>query len=119
MSFESFDNGQASVTLLPKVSEYLAISTQLILAFSVCFQLPVVLFILLWMNWVSLDTLKRSRKYAILLSFVLGAILTPPDPLSQAILALALLLLYESAMWLFRYVKGRSKDLEASEQDDI
>ena len=99
------------IELEAKVSEYLSLIMQLIFAFGLCFELPVLLTLLVRVGIASSDGLKAKRKYAILLAFVAAAILTPPDPLSQIGLALPIILLYEISIWAGQLIeKTRAKD---------
>lgn len=93
-------DGPGLVTkLTPKVSDYLNMVTQLMLAFGLCFQLPVVLTLVGLAGLIEYKTLAKFRRYAILGIFVVAAIVTPPDPFTQFILALPLCLLYEASIW--------------------
>lgn len=101
ISFEqsASDSGLA-VESLPSAKEYLSLSLQLIFAFGLAFELPVVLILLTRAGLVSIATLRKQRRYAIVLAFVAAAILTPPDPVSQVGLALPIILLYEISILL-------------------
>ena len=96
--------GAASIELLPKVSEYLSLIMTLIFAFGITFKLPAVLTLLARAGVIDSTFLKEKRRYAIVLVFVIAAVLTPPDVISQMALALPTLALYElsilSVMWV-------------------
>lgn len=100
----------ATIELLPKVSEYLSLMMTLIFAFGFVFQLPVVIAIMARAGLVASGTLKSARKYAIVLTFIAAAILTPPDPISQIGLAVPTLLLYEISIWLTIMIERKKKE---------
>ena len=80
---------------MPSMKEYLSFSAKLLLAFGLVFELPLVITFLARLGIVSVDFLKKNRKYAVLVFFVGAAILTPPDVVTQVMMALPLMLLYE------------------------
>ncbi|MEN8751653.1 MAG: twin-arginine translocase subunit TatC, partial [Desulfobacterales bacterium] len=80
---------------MPSMKEYLGFSAKLLLAFGLVFELPLVITFLARLGIVSVDFLKKNRKYALLLFFVGAAILTPPDVVTQIMMALPLMLLFE------------------------
>ena len=83
------------IKALPSVREYFSLSVKMLFAFGIIFELPVVIFFLAKIGLVTPQFLKKNRKYAVLLAFIVGAILTPPDVFSQCMMAVPLLVLYE------------------------
>ncbi len=112
LSFETPNGGGGlPVQLDAKVSEYLDIVMKLILAFGVAFQLPVALTLLAKVGIVSSASLKRFRRYAVVVMFVIAAILTPPDIITQSGLAVSLMLLYEISIVCARLVEPKPVDV--------
>ncbi len=104
-------NDQVQISLLPKVSEYLSLIMTLIFSFGLVFQLPVVTSLLTRVGMLSSKALAEKRKWAIVIAFVVAAVLTPPDPMSQIGLAIPTILLYEVAIWSARMIE-RSQERE-------
>jgi sec-independent protein translocase protein TatC len=100
---------EVSVALMTRVSDYLNLVTALLLAFGLCFQLPVVMTLLGLAGIVSAEALSKGRKYAVVAIFVVAAFVTPPDPISQAMLAIPLVFLYEISIWCVRLIETRRR----------
>ncbi|MCZ6510681.1 MAG: twin-arginine translocase subunit TatC, partial [Alphaproteobacteria bacterium] len=117
--FSSFEQlaseGSLAITLVPKVNEYLSLVMRLIFAFGLCFELPVILLILVKVGITTPDGLRKKRRYAIVVAFIAAAVLTPPDPLSQLALALPIVLLYEISIFIAVYMM-RKRDTEDAEE---
>ncbi|MER8896179.1 twin-arginine translocase subunit TatC [Mesorhizobium sp. M0676] len=96
---------QVQISLLPKVSEYLSLIMTLIFSFGLVFQLPVVTSLMTRVGMLSSKALAEKRKWAIVIAFVVAAVLTPPDPMSQIGLAIPTILLYEVSIWAARLIE--------------
>ena len=112
-------NDQVQISLLPKVSEYLSLIMTLIFSFGLVFQLPVVTSLMTRVGILSSKALAEKRKWAIVIAFVVAAVLTPPDPMSQIGLAIPTILLYEVAIWSARLIeRNQERDRLAREKQD-
>jgi sec-independent protein translocase protein TatC len=101
------------------IAGYINFCTRLILAFGIVFQLPLILLLLSKIGLVSSKTLSAYRKYAYIIFFVVGAILTPPDPMTQLLMATPLVCMYELSVFLTRIFgkKETPKDLKEELKD--
>lgn len=103
------------IRMLVKVSEYLGLAMTLIIAFGICFQLPVVLTLLARVELINVEQLKKGRRYAIVGILAAAAFITPPDPISQIGLAMPMYLLYELSILSVRWVERSRAAAEAAE----
>jgi len=108
--FLAFSND--SLRALPSVKQYFSLAVKLLFAFGFVFELPVAAFFLSRMGVVSADFLKEKRRYAILLIFIIAAFLTPPDVISQFMMALPLVVLYEFSILIARIAGKKKKETQ-------
>ena len=109
LSYQNLNSTGIPIRLEAKMGEYLALMMRFIFAFGLAFQLPVALTLMVKANLVDYQTLKKFRKYAIVIAFLAAAFLTPPDPFSQISLALPIIILYEISIYLAKII-SKSKD---------
>ncbi|HBI84351.1 twin-arginine translocase subunit TatC [Orrella sp. NBD-18] len=101
-----------SITPAPDIEAYLGFVMTMFLAFGITFEIPVAVVLLVRMGIVSVDKLKESRGYVVVGAFVIAAVVTPPDVVSQFMLAVPLCILYEIGLLCARWVKPRDSDSE-------
>lgn len=86
------------ISMMTDISKYLDFIISLFIIFGLCFQMPIIIFILVYFEIVNLDKLQNIRRYMFVLAFIIGAIFAPPDIISQTMLAIPLYILYEIGM---------------------
>jgi len=111
-------DGDVQISLLPKVSEYLSLIMTLIFSFGLVFQLPVVTSLMTRVGLLSSQALKDKRKWAIVIAFVVAAVLTPPDPMSQIGLALPTIILYEVSIWSAKLIERSREQATETETEE-
>lgn len=95
------------VAVMTDIAEYLDFVIGMFLAFGFAFEVPIAVILMALMGWVTLDQLKEARAYVVVGAFVLGAIFTPPDIVSQFMLAIPLWMLYEAGLLVVRWLPAR------------
>ncbi|MFC4351300.1 twin-arginine translocase subunit TatC [Fodinicurvata halophila] len=120
LQFEtSGGDGTVPIELEAKVGEYLSLTMKLLFAFGLCFQLPVLMTLLARVGLATSEGMAAKRKYAIVGVFIVAAIFTPPDPLSQLSLAIPIVLLYEVSIILARMVERKKAQREQEIEDEL
>ncbi|MGD8386934.1 MAG: twin-arginine translocase subunit TatC [Desulfobacteraceae bacterium] len=114
--FLSFAN--ESIQALPSVKEYFSFAIKLLFAFGLVFELPVVAFFLGKLGIITPELMRAKRKYAILLTFAMGAILTPPDVVTQCMMAGPLIVLYEISIVVVRMARKKKESEEDETRDE-
>ena len=105
------------ISAMLSMGSYLTLASRLLIAFGLVFELPIIIFFLARMGVVDHKFLARNRKFALLIAFVIGAVLTPPDLFSQTSIALPFIILYEVGIIVARLF-GKKKPVEESEEDE-
>jgi len=107
----------AGVQMMTDIDKYLSFVLTMFIAFGITFEVPVVVVVLVRLGVVSLDKLRSIRGYVIVGAFIVGAIFTPPDVLSQVMLAVPLWLLYELGLLVARFVAVNKRETGAEESE--
>jgi len=107
------------ITPMLKLNEYLSFSATLLFAFGVVFEMPLVLVFLGRVGVVSAEGLRKKRKYAILIMFAGAALFTPPDVVSQVLMAMPLMVLYEISIWLVAAAQKKKAARQAEEEAEF
>ena len=110
LSYQNMSSAGVPIRLEAKMGEYLSLMMRFIFAFGLAFQLPVVLGLMAKVGIVGYQSLKKFRKYAIVIAFLSAAFLTPPDPFSQISLALPIILLYEVSIYIAKIIQKNKQD---------
>ena len=110
LSYQNMGASGVPIRLEAKMGEYLSLMMRFIFAFGLAFQLPVVLSLMARVGIVTHQSLRRFRKYAIVIAFLAAAFLTPPDPFSQLSLALPIVVLYEISIYIAKLIQKNKDD---------
>ncbi|OWV30558.1 twin-arginine translocase subunit TatC [Halomonas campaniensis] len=117
--FEFFtQTGPENVAVMTDINQYLNFVLKLFFAFGVAFEIPIATFLLIQSGATTVESLSKKRPYIILGCFVVGMLLTPPDVISQSLLAIPMYLLYEVGLLFGRLVRKRKEEKEAAEEHE-
>jgi sec-independent protein translocase protein TatC len=111
------DFAPKSITPAPDIEAYFSFVITMFLAFGITFEIPIVVWLLVRFGLVSVEKLREARPYVVVGAFVVAAVVTPPDVLSQFMLAVPMCLLYEAGLFFARFITPRRK-LEEEEKHD-
>ncbi|TQV75612.1 twin-arginine translocase subunit TatC [Aliikangiella marina] len=107
--------GPEGIDLSPDISSYLSIVLKLFFAFGLAFEIPVATVLLVWSGLTTVDSLREKRPYVVVGAFVIGMLLTPPDVISQTLLAIPMLILFEFGIFFAKF-STQNKDAKKTEQ---
>jgi sec-independent protein translocase protein TatC len=113
------DFAPKSITPAPDIEAYFSFVITMFLAFGITFEIPIVVMVLVRMGLVSIEKLREARPYVVVGAFVIAAVVTPPDVLSQFMLAVPMCVLYEAGLFLARFINVRPKDAAAEKSDAV
>ncbi|HEA25967.1 MAG TPA: twin-arginine translocase subunit TatC [Ectothiorhodospiraceae bacterium] len=105
------------VTVMTDIGEYLDFILKIFFAFGIAFEVPIVVILLIWTGMTTAEALAAKRPYMVVGAFVVGMLLTPPDIISQTLLALPMWLLFEVGLLASRYFVGLSKEAREADMD--
>jgi len=112
------DFAPKSITPAPDIEAYFGFVITMFLAFGITFEIPIVVIVLARLGLVSIERLRDARPYVVVGAFVISAIITPPDVLSQFLLAVPMCLLYEIGLFFARFAARKKAEAEAAEDAD-
>lgn len=104
------------VLYTPDITKFLDVALKLLFAFGFIFEIPIATVLLVWSGITTVDALKKKRPYVIVGCFVVGALLSPPDVLSQTLMALPMWLLFEAGVFCCRFIKRRGDTTADADQ---
>lgn len=107
------------IQAMPAIKEYLTLVLKLLFAFGMSFQIPIIIMLLVRMDLVGIQGLKAKRRYVVVWAFIFAAILTPPDIISQTLLALPMLLLYEVGIVIAKFSLKKSSEKKEADEESV
>ncbi|WP_336270055.1 twin-arginine translocase subunit TatC [Vreelandella arctica] len=117
--FEFFtQTGPDNIAIMTDINQYLNFVLKLFFAFGVAFEIPIATFLLILSGATTVESLSKKRPYILLGCFVIGMLLTPPDVISQSLLAIPMYLLYEVGLLFGRLVRKRKEEKETAEEQE-
>ncbi len=120
LSFETLAGGDTlAIELEAKVAEYISLVMKLIFAFGFCFQLPILMTLMARVGLATSKGMAEKRKYAIVGVFIVAAVITPPDPISQLSLAIPIIVLYEISILMAKMVEKKKAESEDELEDEF
>jgi sec-independent protein translocase protein TatC len=109
------DNESVTVEIIPKMNEYFALASTLVLAFGICFQLPVVLALMARVRMIGAGALRKGRRYAIVAIAAFSSLVTPPDVISMTLMWIPMYALYEVSIWVVAWIESAQAKADAAE----
>ncbi|MDB6061334.1 MAG: twin arginine-targeting protein translocase TatC [Verrucomicrobiaceae bacterium] len=106
------------VAYTPDITKFLDVALKMLFAFGFIFEIPIATVLLVWSGITTVDALAKKRPYVIVGCFVVGALLSPPDVLSQTLMALPMWLLFEAGVFFCRFIKRRDPNRAEADADD-
>ena len=106
------------IMVTPDITSFLSFALAIFFAFGIAFEIPVAVFLVIWIGLVEPEDLVEKRPYVIVFCFVVGMLLTPPDPFSQTMLALPMWGLFEVGIFCGRFIKKKQAAQEAAEANN-
>ncbi|MGB4248911.1 MAG: twin-arginine translocase subunit TatC, partial [Pseudohongiellaceae bacterium] len=101
------------ILVMPDINSFLSFALAIFLAFGIAFEIPIAVFLLIWTGMVEPEDLVQKRPYVVVGCFVIGMLLTPPDPFTQSMLAIPMWMLFEVGIFFGRFAKKKQAEEEA------
>lgn len=108
--------GPEGIDLSPDISSYLSVVLKLFFAFGLAFEIPVATVLLIWSGLTTVESLREKRPYVVVGAFVIGMLLTPPDVISQTLLAIPMLVLFELGIFFAQFTANKKQAVEETQE---